>query len=182
MLGCKKAVYGIYLGIFLAVGLFLVVPQEANGYFCACYDPGTGQRTGGVYETSSGNCGAITACNNACPRTCALCKPDGGVDCGLTGGGGGGGSSGSVSITNIILALINYVLRPLIGALIILATVVFIWGVTKYVAAGGDAEKIKEGRDFIFWGLIGLFVIISVWGLVAVINNTFGIPQSYPTP
>lgn len=85
-------------------------------------------------------------------------------------------------ITDIIFTLMNDVLMPLIGVLIVFATVVFIWGVTKYVAAGGDAEKITEGRNFIFWGLIGLFVIISVWGLVLVINNTLGIPPSYPPP
>lgn len=59
--------------------------------------------------------------------------------------------------------------------LIAISTIVFIVGVIKYVSKGDDSTAREEGRNFILYGLIGLFVIISVWGLVGVLQGTFGI-------
>ena len=76
--------------------------------------------------------------------------------------------------TTGIIGVINTVVVPLIGALIFL---VFIWGVVKYffINNGGDADKLKEGRDFIFWGILGIVVFFSVWGFVNLLLSTLGI-------
>jgi hypothetical protein len=70
-------------------------------------------------------------------------------------------------------------LKTLIGSvvplLMIIATVVFLWGIISYIMAAGDEEKVKEARSYIIYGLIGLFVMVSVWGLVGVIAGTFGV-------
>jgi hypothetical protein len=42
----------------------------------------------------------------------------------------------------------------------------FLWGVFKFVRAAGDEEARKEGRDHIIYGIIGLAVMASVYGLV----------------
>ncbi|MBI2628060.1 MAG: hypothetical protein HYW71_01325 [Candidatus Niyogibacteria bacterium] len=47
-------------------------------------------------------------------------------------------------------------------------------GVLQFVTSGGDEEKRKEGRDHIIYGLIGLFIMVAVWGLVNAIAGTFG--------
>ena len=61
----------------------------------------------------------------------------------------------------------------IIPLLISVALVVFIIGVVKFIANADNEEKRTEGRQFIIWGIVGLFVIVSVWGLVAVLQNTF---------
>ncbi|MFT6829799.1 MAG: hypothetical protein ACJAV6_000636, partial [Candidatus Paceibacteria bacterium] len=35
--------------------------------------------------------------------------------------------------------------------------------------------KRNEKKQQIFWGIIGLFVIVSIWGLVAVVGRSFGL-------
>jgi uncharacterized membrane protein YidH (DUF202 family) len=79
------------------------------------------------------------------------------------------------------------ILNALIPFLITIALIVFIWGVIQYVSAGEDEEKRGKGRNLMINGIIALFVIVSVWGLVAVLNSTFGIsagggPGGVPTP
>ncbi|MBI2023397.1 hypothetical protein HYT01_02415 [Candidatus Giovannonibacteria bacterium] len=79
---------------------------------------------------------------------------------------------------------VKAILNQVIPILMILATVIFLWGIITYITAGGDEEKIKSGRRFIVFGLVGLFLMVSVWGIVGVLMNTFdlngaGIP-SYP--
>lgn len=56
-----------------------------------------------------------------------------------------------------------------------LALLYFFWGLAKYILNAGDEEKKKEGRQVMIWGIIALFVIVAVWGLVNLIASTFDI-------
>lgn len=59
------------------------------------------------------------------------------------------------------------------------ALAIFIFGVVKFIGNSDSKEKGK-GRDFMIWGIVGLFVMISVWGLVNVLNATFGVRNVIP--
>lgn len=70
-----------------------------------------------------------------------------------------------------IIGLINNVAVPLIFAI---AFIVFIWGVFQYFIAGGhDEEKRETGKSLMLWGIIGFFIMVSVWGLVNILRGTF---------
>ncbi len=58
--------------------------------------------------------------------------------------------------------------------IIALALVSFIWGVTVMMRNPANEEAQKKGRTFILWGIIGFFVITSVYALVAIIRRTVG--------
>lgn len=75
-------------------------------------------------------------------------------------------------IFDLAICILRYSVWPL---LISISVIVFIVGVIKYIANGDDSTKREEGRNFILYGLIGLFVIVSVWGLVGVLQGTFGL-------
>lgn len=75
-----------------------------------------------------------------------------------------------------ILGIISGLLNTIIPILITLAVVYVIWGVIQYATAK-DSDKQAEGRKTIVSGIIALFVIVSIWGLVALLNNTFGVDQ-----
>lgn len=78
----------------------------------------------------------------------------------------------ALNIVGRIQTIFNYII-PL---LITLGVIYFIWGVISYVLSKSEEAK-KEGRDRMIYGIIGLFVIISIWGLVGLLANTFGINQ-----
>lgn len=54
----------------------------------------------------------------------------------------------------------------------ILCLVYFLAGVYKYISAGGDAEKKQSGVKIIVHGLVGLFILVSVWAIVGLLVNT----------
>ena len=62
----------------------------------------------------------------------------------------------------------------LIPMFVLAALVYFLIGVIQYIGISDDSKK-SEKKQKMFWGLIGLFVMLSVWSLVFVIKNTFGI-------
>lgn len=67
------------------------------------------------------------------------------------------------------------IIRTIIGILFPLATAIFLWGVIEYMRAAGDEKKIKDARQKITYGIIGLFLMVAVWGIVHVILVTFGL-------
>ena len=68
----------------------------------------------------------------------------------------------------------------MIPLLIALAVVAFMWGVITTVLNTDNEEKKKQGKQFMGWGIIALFVILSVWGLVKVLSNTIGLEPFIP--
>ena len=84
----------------------------------------------------------------------------------------------AVTIKGILDTATSSILMPFIVVLMLLATVVFIWGIVKFIAAANDPKKAKEGKQLIMWGIIGLFMVVAMWGLVEVIQNTFGLTRT----
>ena len=75
--------------------------------------------------------------------------------------------------TTGIVGLLNTVVAPVIFAL---AFLVFVYGVVSYFFLhGGEESKREEGRMFVLWGIIGMVVMFSVWGLVNILLSTLGI-------
>ncbi|MEK7179348.1 MAG: hypothetical protein AAB727_03805, partial [Patescibacteria group bacterium] len=70
------------------------------------------------------------------------------------------------------------ILNALIPLIIGVALVGFLYGVAKFILAADDSSKREEGRQLMIWGVIGLFVMVSVWGIVNVVAQTFGIGAS----
>ncbi len=67
------------------------------------------------------------------------------------------------------------ILGALIPLLFGIALIGFLWGVAITILQADNEEKRKEGRQIMIWGIIGLFVMTAVWGIVIVIGGTFGI-------
>jgi len=61
---------------------------------------------------------------------------------------------------------------PIVVALGLLA---FFWGLVKFIFGGDEAKD--EGKSLMIWGLVALFVMVSVWGLVRFIGNALSINQ-----
>ena len=86
------------------------------------------------------------------------------------------------SIYDSVFGFVNL----LITFFILLATAVFLWGIIKYLTAGGDEEKIKEARRMIIWGIVFLAVMVAVWGFVNIVLDFLGLgnadtPDHIPT-
>lgn len=71
-----------------------------------------------------------------------------------------------------ILCKIGDILNTIVPILVVLGVVYFVWGVVQYVMASEEEAK-KVGRERMIYGIIGLVVIVSMWGLVGIITNTF---------
>ena len=68
-----------------------------------------------------------------------------------------------------------------IWALVSLGVLFVIWNAVRSIIHADDAEKRKTYQAAIIWGIVGLFAILSIWGLVTILQNTFG-TNNYVAP
>lgn len=80
-------------------------------------------------------------------------------------------------IANLLMQFLFFINVILVPVLFGLAFIMFLWGVFLYFFNSGEkaSESRKKGRDFILYGIIGFFVMVSVWGLVGLLVNSFGL-------
>jgi len=74
-----------------------------------------------------------------------------------------------------LLSSVAGVVDFLVPLLIAVALVLFLWGVVKFISSSGNEEARRDGARRIVWGLVALFVAVSVWGLVGLLNQVTGI-------
>jgi hypothetical protein len=82
-------------------------------------------------------------------------------------------------LRDIIKIVVDY-LSIGIALIISLAVVTFTWNVYRYFFQA-DAENKKEAGMYVLYSTIGFFVILSLWGLVNILKNTFELDNSTPT-
>ena len=76
------------------------------------------------------------------------------------------------------LALANTFLNALIGLFITLAIVVFFWGLIKYLVNAGEEKA--AGLTIMFYGILAIFVMVSIWGIIRLLQSTFSVTSTTP--
>jgi uncharacterized membrane protein len=87
-----------------------------------------------------------------------------------------------MTFESVVQTVIEFLTRGLVPLILTLALLMFLWGIFKYLSASGNEVKIQEGVKLMTYGIVGLFVMFAVWGLVALLigffdTNSVGIPQ-----
>lgn len=78
----------------------------------------------------------------------------------------------SETIETLLGKIATNIVYPFVNFFLVLATVVFLWGVIQYVIAGDSSDKTEKAKRQIVWGLIGLTVMASAWAIVGVIQKS----------
>jgi hypothetical protein len=82
-------------------------------------------------------------------------------------------TSGPVKNFSGLVKFFIDLIKQLIPLVIALTVLVLLWGIFKLVLAGDNEEKRSEAKVIMFYGIVSLFVMVSVWGLVRILTNTF---------
>lgn len=80
------------------------------------------------------------------------------------------------------LGSVSGLINQLIPIVISIALLLFLIGIVQYVTAGGDEERRAAARGMIIFGVIALFVMVSVWGFVNILAKTFFNGQTTSVP
>jgi hypothetical protein len=75
-----------------------------------------------------------------------------------------------------LISFVGDILNRVIPVLIALAVVFFFWGLVKYILNPNH----KDGKKTMIAGLLGLFVMVSIWGIIRLMQNTLGVTGAAP--
>lgn len=70
------------------------------------------------------------------------------------------------------------VLNPIIYLMFAVALVYFLWGIFQMISGAASDEARSKGRQNIMWGIIGMLIMVCVYGILAVVTGTFGITDT----
>lgn len=84
-------------------------------------------------------------------------------------------------ITEFLNKINQFILNPIIALAFTVALLIFFWGIFQFInSQTADATR-DEGKRKIFYGLLGMFIMVSAYGLIHLILGTFGVkPPAYP--
>lgn len=89
-------------------------------------------------------------------------------------------TEGGIHVNKIIIN-IGDILQTIITLLFVLASLVFVYGVIKFLTAAGNGEAMTAAKGYIMWGLIGMAVLASIFGLIEFIQTFVGVETGSPT-
>ena len=85
------------------------------------------------------------------------------AQCAVVGGG----------TVDSLICRVYSIVRIVIPLLILAAVLFFVWGIVQFISS--EEELKKEGKDKMLKGIVGLAVILGMWGLVSILLNTAGV-------
>lgn len=68
----------------------------------------------------------------------------------------------------------KFIVNPILTLLIVVGLVVFLWGLVEFMMGANNEEKRSAGKQHMIWGVIGLFIMISAFGIMNIICGTIG--------
>lgn len=74
-----------------------------------------------------------------------------------------------------IISKINQVIiNPIIIFFFAVATLIFLYGIVEFLANSDNEETREKGKQHIIWGVIGIAIMVSVFGIMQLIINSLG--------
>jgi ABC-type phosphate transport system permease subunit len=82
--------------------------------------------------------------------------------------------------SDIIDRFVTYIIDPIILLIFATGFFLFTWGLVEFLMHLEEPAARQKGKDHMIWGIVGMLVMVSVYGIIALIDNTFGLNISNP--
>ncbi|MCI5108533.1 MAG: pilin [Candidatus Pacebacteria bacterium] len=79
---------------------------------------------------------------------------------------------------NSFVSSLGKVINNLLPIVVALALLYFFWGLARFILAAGDEDSKENGKRIMIWGVVALFVMVSVWGIVNFMRDIFGVENN----
>lgn len=84
----------------------------------------------------------------------------------------------NITIIPFLDRAVNLIINPIIIFLFLLATAYLLFNFVKFLALEPGDKRRDEAWGAILWGLLGMAIMFSVYGLIQLVLSVFGINPS----
>ena len=78
-------------------------------------------------------------------------------------------------IQELVYKLNKYIINPLIVVMFSIALAYFLYGLVVFIKNAASKDARATGQQHMLWGLVGMVIMVSVFGILNLLINTFGI-------
>jgi hypothetical protein len=75
--------------------------------------------------------------------------------------------------TALLDRFVTLIIDPTILLVFSAGFLLFLWGLVVFIFNLGEGGENTEGKQHMLWGIIGMLVMVGVFGIIALLNNTF---------
>ncbi len=86
----------------------------------------------------------------------------------------------NVTIIPFLNKVNEFVLNPLIALVFTVSFAYFTYGIVRFLSLDAADAKRVEARNAIMWGIIGMAIMFSVYGIIGFVLTSFGITNPSP--
>lgn len=83
-------------------------------------------------------------------------------------------------ISSVVPGIVDNIVLPLVKLLFALTVLIFIWGLIGFFKGTEDPEARKTGQQHILWGVVGIAIMISVYGIIRFVASSLGLESTLP--
>lgn len=82
--------------------------------------------------------------------------------------------------SNVMQRFWDFIIYPAILVVFALGFFLFVWGLVEFLWSLNEGGDSKEGKRHMLWGIVGMLIMVSVYGILDLLNNTFGLDFTNP--
>ena len=120
----------------------------------------TNPQNGGASAGVSGTIGTTPQTSSAALKACSAIRFD--------------------SLLDILIWLKCIIGAAIIPLIFVIAFILFLRGVLMFMYNADNEKKKEDSKRLMIYGVIGLVVMVGVWGIVKIVNTTFGFGNTVP--
>jgi len=72
----------------------------------------------------------------------------------------------------LLQSILTNIVNPVITLMVAVAVIYFLWGVFQFIRNAESPDERKKGGMNMLWGVVGLFLMASAYGVVNLIVGT----------
>lgn len=88
-------------------------------------------------------------------------------------------TNGAQAAGNLIDRLVTYIIDPIILVIFAAGFFLFVWGLVQFIYKLDEGAQ-TSGKQHMLWGIVGMLIMVSVYGIITLIDETFDLDISNP--
>ncbi len=84
------------------------------------------------------------------------------------------------AIGNVMDKFWNLIIYPVILVVFAAGFMLFVYGLVEFLWNLNEGGDNKEGKSHMVWGIVGMLIMVSVYGILDLLDNTFGLDYKNP--
>lgn len=79
----------------------------------------------------------------------------------------------------LINKLVDYIIDPIILVVFAAGFFLFVWGLVQFLWKLDEGAQ-SSGKQHMLWGIVGMLIMVSVYGIIGILDETFDLDIGNP--